>query len=136
MKKLFCIFLFVSLISLYGCTKENSKENSIQSDIEQEQSVCSDFTAKIEDSIHYKDGVLSFQVPDSSGNWTIFISGRSEKEGFGGMSLHYLENQTWTPGDTYSFSPDSNCTDLIFTYFYEDSNGSCENTIDLLPYIQ
>jgi len=53
-----------------------------------------------------------------------------------GMSLHYLEEVDWQPGESYSFSPAQNCTELQMDVLYETDSDSAERQIDLLPYIQ
>jgi len=58
-------------------------------------------------SIAYSEGKVSFRIPEGDNQWHIFISGRIEAEGFGGMSAHYLpeesESNSWEGGKTYSF---------------------------------
>ena len=61
---------------------------------------------QLEQSIVYEDGGLSFTIP-AGGGWSIWISGRIEAEGMGGMSVHYLEAESaagsWESGKTYRF---------------------------------
>ena len=77
------------------------------------------------------EGVLAH----SGDGWNILIYGRSESDGMG-MSLHYLEEVDWQPGESYSFSPAQNCTELQMDVLYETDSDSAERQIDLLPYIQ
>lgn len=65
----------------------------------------------LQDSLRYEDEVLSFTIPTPmqagtgvQGTWDIQIAGRAETEDLGGMSLHYLEGETWQPGKTYTIN--------------------------------
>ena len=94
-----------------------------------------DAVAQLEKSLQYEAGELSFTIPAENGEWDILIYGRTEAEGMG-MSLHYLEEVDWQPGESYSFSPAQNCTELQMDVLYETDSDSAERQIDLLPYIQ
>lgn len=63
----------------------------------------------LESSLRYEDEVLSFTIPTPmqagtgvQGTWDIQIAGRAENGELGGMSLHYLDGETWQPGQSYS----------------------------------
>lgn len=57
--------------------------------------------------ISYEDGKVCFMIPDGNESWDIQAGGRVEMEGFGGMSVHYLEEESesgnWENGKVYSF---------------------------------
>ena len=53
----------------------------------------------------YPDGYV-FRIPNYDGEWIIHIAGRMRMGDEGSedfMSVHYLENEEWTPGKRYSF---------------------------------
>ncbi|MGN0307122.1 MAG: DUF5301 domain-containing protein [Lachnospiraceae bacterium] len=58
-------------------------------------------------SLSYEEPVISFTIPRGNNDWSIYINGRIE-EGQGGMSVHYLEEESeyksWIGGKTYSFT--------------------------------
>ena len=88
-------------------------------------------------SISYANGKISFTIPKEGNNWNIWISGRMEIEGFGGLSVHYLEEESesssWENGKTYSFD----VTDGVYTDFSMDVSLDDEevsiNMLELLP---
>ncbi len=59
----------------------------------------------LEASAVYEDGALSFTIPKGSGpaeEWNIHIAGRAEYADGMSMSLHYLEDEQWVSGETYT----------------------------------
>lgn len=89
---------------------------------------------QLEKSILCEDGAISFQLPsDFSGECSILIYGRTEDPEAGGMSAHYLQDETWSAGQRYSFTPEGNHSELGMSVSYKDSRQSCEKDIDLLP---
>lgn len=87
-------------------------------------------------SISYADAKVSFTIPMGDDSWNIWISGRVELEDFGGMSVHYLtdesENSNWESGKTYSFD----VSDGIYTELTMDIqlNGE-EVSINLMEFL-
>lgn len=59
-------------------------------------------------SLSYKEPVISFTIPKGNNEWSILINGRTENDSYGGMSVHYLEEESeyksWIGGKTYSFT--------------------------------
>lgn len=92
---------------------------------------------KLKDSISYSEGKVSFTIPFGDDSWNIWIGGRVEIEDFGGMSVHYLtdesENSNWESGKTYSFD----VSDGIYTELSMDIQLSDEevsiNLMEFLP---
>lgn len=87
-------------------------------------------------SISYLDNKMSFTIPKGDYNWNIQINGRAEVEGFGGMSVHYLEEESeadhWESGKTYSF----NISDGIYTELNMDIGLNYEEmSINLIEYL-
>lgn len=59
----------------------------------------------LEASVAYEGGALSFTIPAGYSpveDWNIHIAGRAETGGLGGISLHYLEDELWEAGKTYT----------------------------------
>lgn len=57
------------------------------------------------DSVRYENGVISFTIPKDYSpveDWSVHISGRAEADGLGGISLHYLDDERWEAGKTYT----------------------------------
>ena len=75
-------------------------------------------------------------MPEGERDWNLHIAGRAETDELGGMSLHYLDGTTWTPGQTYSFAMNreaaQDVTELTMGIDLEEQ----EYTVDLLPYLQ
>ena len=121
LRKISCLLPLCLLLALSSCGASPSAEQVLD---------------QLEESIQQQDGALCFQLPAHSGDgWNILIYGRSESDGMG-MSLHYLEEVAWQPGESCSFSPAQNCTELQMDVLYETDSDSAERQIDLLPYIQ
>lgn len=90
-------------------------------------------TAQLAASVSYSDSKVSFTIPEGNASWNIWISGRVQVEGFGGMSVHYLtdesENNSWEAGKTYSFD----VSDGTYTELFLDANMDGEEiSIDLM----
>lgn len=85
---------------------------------------------QLKNSITYQGGRFSFTIPAGTASWDIHIAGRLDAGG--GMSVHYLDGETWTPGKTYSFQTDGACTELTMDIALDGQ----ETSVDLLPYIQ
>lgn len=96
----------------------------------------------LESSLRYEDEVLSFTIPTPmqagtgvQGAWDIQIAGRAENGELGGMSLHYLDGETWQPGQSYSVeipaSQWAQITELSMEARVEDESRS----IDLLDLV-
>ncbi|MCM1542917.1 MAG: M56 family metallopeptidase [Blautia sp.] len=88
--------------------------------------------SRLINSITYAEGSLSFTIPEGDHEWHIRIDGREEAEGFGGRSVHYLQERTeaddWKGGETCSFPVDAAvCTEL----YMEVSIDGETSTIDL-----
>ena len=121
LRKISCLLPLCLLLALSSCGASPSAEQVLD---------------QLEESIQLQDGALSFQLPaHSEDGWNILIYGRSESDGMG-MSLHYLEEVAWQPGESYSFPPAQNCTELQMDVLYETDSDSAERQIDLLLYIQ
>lgn len=89
-------------------------------------------------SVTYSNGEVSFTIPDEEniGTWNIWISGRVEIEGFGGMSVHYLmdesESSSWESGRTYSFDvSEGEYTELSMTI----QADKAEAAIDIMEFL-
>lgn len=85
---------------------------------------------QLKNSITYQGGRFSFTIPAGTANWDIHIAGRLDAGG--GMSVHYLDGETWTPGNTYSFQADGVYTELSMDIAL---NGQ-ETAVDLTDYIK
>lgn len=90
---------------------------------------------RLEESIAYMDGKLSFTIPEDDVSWSIWIGGRVETEG-GGMSVHYLEAESaagsWESGKTYQFAlADATYDSLTMTAAVDGA----EEDIDLTVYL-
>lgn len=90
---------------------------------------------ELEDTITYDGQTVSFTLPEGERDWSLHIAGRAEVEWLGGMSLHYLDETAWTPGETYSFDLDGESVgDITELSMYIDLEGQ-SYTVDLLPYV-
>lgn len=91
------------------------------------------------ESITYSDGNVAFTIPDGNDVWNIQINGRIHVDGVGGMSIHYLEeeseNNSWEGGKTYSFDV-SGAKYSRFTELYLDAQlNNEERSIDILEFL-
>lgn len=92
--------------------------------------------SQLASSISCSGDSISFTVPEEYKAGTILISGRMEVEGFGGMSVHYLEKESesnlWESGKTYSFTiSDGIYTELILTI----TQGNQTTDINLMEFL-
>ena len=58
----------------------------------------------LEGSMTYDEGTVTFTLPKldlPEELWRVQISGQAETAELGGISLHYMEDAEWTPGETY-----------------------------------
>lgn len=91
---------------------------------------------ELKNTITYDGQTLSFTLPEGERAWNLLIAGRAEVDWLGGMSLHYLDGTTWTPGQTYSFDLDgASVGEITELTMYIDLEEQ-EYTVDLLPYLQ
>lgn len=84
----------------------------------------------LQSSIRCEGGEVSFTIPEGHRTWNLLISGRQEVEGFGGMSVHYLEGTAWEAGASYSFDVSGGAFDELTMSVSADGR---ESIIDLLP---
>ena len=90
---------------------------------------------ELENTITYDGQTVSFTLPEGERDWSLHIAGRAEVEWLGGMSLHYLDETAWTPGETYSFDLDGESVgDITELSMYIDLEGQ-SYTVDLLPHV-
>lgn len=86
-------------------------------------------------------GRVSFTIPGGDSLWSIQISGRIEAEGFGGMSVHYLaeesESSSWESGKTYSFDVSEGAFTELAMYIEQELDGARDKAsvdiMELLP---
>lgn len=91
---------------------------------------------ELEDTITYDGQTVSFTLPEGERDWSLHIAGRAEVEWLGGMSLHYLDETAWTPGETYSFDLDGESVgEIAELSMYIDLEGQ-SYTVDLLPHVR
>lgn len=91
---------------------------------------------ELKSTIAYDGQTLSFTLPEGERDWNLHIAGRAEVSWLGGMSLHYLDGTTWTPGETYSFDMDgASVGDITELSMYINLEKQ-EYTVDLLPYLK
>lgn len=87
-------------------------------------------------SIQAKDGTITFTIPQNgpaADDWSIAINGRSETPDGMGMSLHFLEQETWEPGKLYTIDPgEAKLTELRL---YLSLPEGIERDVDLLAYL-
>ena len=89
----------------------------------------------LENSVTYEDSVLSFTIPaqySSPEDWAIHIAGRAETDGLGGISLHYLEDEKWEAGKTYTLDISQEQWEDITELTMDVALGTESRTIDLL----
>lgn len=75
-------------------------------------------------------------MPEGERDWDLHIAGRAETEGLGGISLHYLDETTWTPGETYSFDLDGASVGEITQLSMDIELEGQSYTVDLLPHVR
>ena len=91
---------------------------------------------ELENTITYDGQTVSFTLPEGERDWSLHIAGRAEVEWLGGMSLHYLDETAWTPGETYSFDLDGESVgEIAELSMYIDLEGQ-SYTVDLLPHVR
>lgn len=90
---------------------------------------------RLESSIVYMDGRLSFTIPEDGTGWSIWIGGRMETDG-GGMSVHYLEAESaagsWEGEKTYRFQVADGPYESLTMFAAVDGE---ERDIDLTAYL-
>lgn len=98
-----------------------------------------DQLTRLYESITYSDGNVAFTIPDGNDVWNIQINGRIHVDGVGGMSIHYLEeeseNNSWEGGKTYSFDV-SGAKYSRFTELYLEARlNNEEMSADILEFL-
>lgn len=91
---------------------------------------------ELENTITYDGQTVSFTLPEGERDWKLHIAGRAETDELGGMSLHYLDETTWTPGETYSFDLDGESVGDITELFMDIDLAGQSYTVDLLPHVR
>lgn len=82
-------------------------------------------------------GSISFVIPDvetPSQPWRLHIAGRSEREGLGGVSTHYMDTTDWQPGEAYEFTLEDPVEDIT-ELSMEITLGKKSRTVDLLSFL-
>lgn len=90
---------------------------------------------ELKNTITYDGQTVSFTLPEGERAWNLHIAGRAEADGLGGMSLHYLDETAWTPGETYSFDLDGMSVGEITELSMDIDLDGQAYTVDLLPYV-
>lgn len=90
---------------------------------------------QLRSSITYDGERVNFTIPEGDQEWNIQISGRADTQELGGISLHYLDGNNWTPGETYSFELSSLAAQDVTELTMHIFQGTQEWEIDLLPYL-
>ena len=83
------------------------------------------------DSIVCTEQAFQFTLPETMTRpeeLMILVNGRLESEDGFGQSVHYLEQEKWEPGKTYTIPREKNCTDLTLYAAYLEE----EAEVDLL----
>lgn len=75
-------------------------------------------------------------MPEGERDWDLHIAGRAETDELGGMSLHYLDETNWTPGETYSFDLDGESVGEVTQLFMDIELEGQSYTVDLLPHVR
>lgn len=91
---------------------------------------------ELENTITYDGQTLSFTLPEGERDWNLHIAGRAETDELGGMSLHYLDETNWTPGETYSFDLDGESVGEVTQLFMDIELEGQSYTVDLLPHVR
>ena len=91
---------------------------------------------ELKNTITYDGQTLSFTLPEGERDWNLHIAGRAEVDWLGGMSLHYLDGETWTPGQTYSFAMNREAAQDVTELTMDIDLEEQEYTVDLLPYLR
>ena len=89
----------------------------------------------LQESITYDGQTVGFTLPEGETTWNLYIAGRMEAEGMGGMSLHYLDETDWQPGQSYSFELEPETVSALTELTMDVTAGEEERSIDLLPYL-
>ncbi len=93
--------------------------------------------ALLAESVSYADGQVFFTIPESSSTWSIWINGRVEAEDIGGMSVHYLENESadnsWESGKTYSFDVSNGGYTELQLEAEIEGDGIAVDIVEILP---
>lgn len=124
--------IIISTTTLFATSAKESESNLILTPTITAQEI-----EELAASISYSEGRVSFTIPATDETWNIWISGRMELEGFGGMSVHYLtdvsENNGWESGKTYSFDvSDGTYTELNMDIQLDGQEVSI-NIMEFLP---
>ena len=93
----------------------------------------------LEESIRYEDEALSFTIPDRetpSHPWVSHLAGRAAMGPGNSMSVHYMDNVDWTPGETYTQPISAQEAAAMAELTMDITLGQKERSIDLLPYLQ
>lgn len=91
---------------------------------------------ELENTITYDGQTLSFTLPEGERDWKVHIAGRAETDELGGISLHYLDETNWTPGETYSFDLDGESVGEVTQLFMDIELEGQSYTVDLLPHVR
>jgi len=83
----------------------------------------------LRESISYEKGGFNFTIPEGEGTWSIHIAGRAAGED--GLSVHYLEDEAWAPGQSYRFKA---LMDYMELTMEAEVDGEAA-AIDLLAYL-
>ena len=89
----------------------------------------------LQECITYDGQTVAFTLPEGETTWNLHIAGRMEAEGMGGMSLHYLDETDWQPGQSYSFELEPETASALTELTMDVTAGEEERSIDLLPYL-
>lgn len=94
-----------------------------------------DSLKQLENSVAYQDGTVQFTIPGYEDTWDIQLYGCIDTDGFGGMNVHFLEENAgglWERGKTYfEVSSNGSISEDVVLYF-DAGNGQEAISIDLL----
>lgn len=126
--------MILGCISLTSCQPGGGLNENI-TEIDREQ-VALQILAE---SLRYENEELLFTIPTSmqagseiQGEWEILITGRAETPELGGVSLHYLADEHWEAGKTYSIAISKSEWKNLTELWMEASVEGEEYIIDLL----
>ena len=91
---------------------------------------------ELKNTITYDGQTLSFTLPEGERDWKLHIAGRAETDELGGISLHYLDETTWTPGETYSFDLDGESVGEVTELSMDIDLAGQSYTVNLLPHVR